>query len=109
VDFILAGHTHLERALRRHKANGFYLNSGTWVRLIKLEPKVLAEQAEFNKVYGAMAAGTMDALDKLDGLVLRRRTIIAVRASSEGTRGELLHWCAGRLNPVDLQAGITKT
>ena len=113
VDFILAGHTHLERALRRRKTNGCYLNSGTWVRVIKLEPKVLADQAEFNKVYGAVAAGTMDALDKFDGLVLRRRTVVAVRVGSEGTRGELLHWCAvgGRpgLNPVDPQAGMTKT
>ena len=113
VDFILAGHTHLERALRRRKTNGCYLNSGTWVRVIKLEPKVLADQAEFNKVYGAVAAGTKDALDKFDGLVLRRRTFVAVRVGSEGTRGELLHWCAvGRrpgLNPVDPQAGMTKT
>jgi UDP-2,3-diacylglucosamine pyrophosphatase LpxH len=112
VDFILAGHTHLERALRRRKTNGCYLNSGTWVRVIKLEPNVLANQADFNKVYGALAAGTMDALDKLDGLVLRRRTVVAVRAVPGGTRGELLHWCAvgqGRgLNAVDPQAGMTK-
>jgi UDP-2,3-diacylglucosamine pyrophosphatase LpxH len=113
IDFILTGHTHLERALPRRKRNGFYFNSGTWVRLIQLDPRVLADQAEFNKVYGALAAGTMDALDKFPNLVLRRRTVVAVKASPAGSRGELLHWArvAGNydLNPVDPNAGMTKT
>lgn len=113
IDFILTGHTHLERALPRRKKNGFYLNSGTWVRLMRLEPHVLADQAEFNKVYGALTAGTMDALDKFPNLVLRRRTVVAVKASPAGSRGELLHWApvAGKydLSPVDPNAGMTKT
>jgi UDP-2,3-diacylglucosamine pyrophosphatase LpxH len=113
VDFILAGHTHLERALRRRKRNGFYFNTGTWARLIRLSPHSLADQAEFNKVYGALAAGTMDALDKFPDLVLRQRTVAAVRAGPAGTRGELLHWdtMSGKLDliPVDANAGMTKT
>jgi UDP-2,3-diacylglucosamine pyrophosphatase LpxH len=111
VDFILAGHTHLERALNRRKTSGFYFNSGTWARLIKLEPKILADQAEFNKFYGAAAAGTMDALDKFPGLVLRRFTVVAIRAGAEGTRGELmLRNAVGRKpEPVDPEAGMTKT
>jgi UDP-2,3-diacylglucosamine pyrophosphatase LpxH len=92
VDFVLAGHTHLERALPRRKRNGFYFNSGTWARLIRLEPHVLADQAEFNKVYGVMAVGTMDALDEFPGLVLRRRTVVAVRAHAAVTHGELMRW-----------------
>jgi hypothetical protein len=113
IDFILAGHTHLERAVRRRKTTGCYLNSGTWVRLIKLEPRVLADQTEFNKVYGALAGGSMDALDKFPGLVLRRRTVVAVRGGAAGTRGELVHWSAvgGKfeLRPVNPHAGMTKT
>jgi UDP-2,3-diacylglucosamine pyrophosphatase LpxH len=113
VDFILAGHTHLERALRRRKRNGFYLNTGTWARLIRLTPHALADQAEFNKVYGALAAGTMDALDKFPDLVLRQRTVAVVKAGPAGTRGELLHWdtMGGNLDlvPVDNNAGMTKT
>jgi UDP-2,3-diacylglucosamine pyrophosphatase LpxH len=113
VDFVLSGHTHLERALRRRKRNGFYFNSGTWARLIRLEPHVLADQTEFNKVYGALAAGTMDALDKFPGLVSRRRTVVAVKADSAGARGELLRWDTvnGKLDliPVDPNAGMTKT
>jgi UDP-2,3-diacylglucosamine pyrophosphatase LpxH len=112
VDFILAGNTHLERALRRRKTNGLYFNSGTWVRLIKLEPNVLADQAEFNKVYGALAAGTMEELDTFPGLVLRRPTVVAIRASGAGTRGELMRWSTvdGKLalDPIHPQAGMTK-
>jgi UDP-2,3-diacylglucosamine pyrophosphatase LpxH len=113
VDFILAGHTHLERALHRRKTKGFYLNSGTWVRLIRLRPEVLVDQTEFNKVYGALAAGTMEALDGHVGLVERRHTVVSVRDDAgSGTRGELMHWSASgsdTLTPVDQQAGMTKT
>jgi UDP-2,3-diacylglucosamine pyrophosphatase LpxH len=113
VDFILAGHTHLERALPRRKRNGFYFNSGTWARLIRLEPHVLADQAEFNKAYGVMAAGTMDALDQLPGLVLRRRTVVAVRTDAGGTRGDLLRWDMVDGKPdlvrVDANANMTKS
>jgi UDP-2,3-diacylglucosamine pyrophosphatase LpxH len=92
VNFILAGHTHLERALPRRKRGGFYFNTGTWARLIQLKRDMLADQAEFNKVYGALAAGTMDALDNFPGLVAQRCTVAAVRAGPAETRGELLHW-----------------
>jgi len=105
IDFILAGHTHLERALKRRKGKGFYLNSGTWVRLIRLQSQMLADQTEFNKVYAAMAAGSMAALDACPYLVLRRHTVVAVRPNGPGTRGELAHWKeeggSGRLVPLD--------
>ncbi|HMM92956.1 metallophosphoesterase [Bradyrhizobium sp.] len=112
IDFVLAGHTHLERALPRRARNGFYFNSGTWARLIRLAPNALADQAEFNKIYGAMAAGTMKALDEFPGLVLQRRTVVAVRPGSGGTRGELMRWDTvnGKpdLVPVGANAGMTK-
>lgn len=92
VDFILTGHTHLERSLQRRGKTGHYFNSGTWVRLIQLKPEVLTNRAEFYKVYDALAAGGMDRLDGFDGLILRRRTVAAVKADGTGTRGELLRW-----------------
>jgi UDP-2,3-diacylglucosamine pyrophosphatase LpxH len=111
VDFILAGHTHLERAIPRRGRSGFYFNSGTWVRLIRLKPEVLADQTEFNKVYGVLSAGTMQALDECD-LVLHRCTVVAVRPDPTGTRGELLHWDTSGATPelkrLDALAGMTK-
>jgi UDP-2,3-diacylglucosamine pyrophosphatase LpxH len=115
IDFIMAGHTHLQRALPRRRGNGFYLNTGTWVRLIQLKREVLADQTEFNKVYGALAAGTMQALDEFPKLVLRQRTVAAVKAGPAGTRGELQHWDENKVTgkfdlvPVDPNAGMTKT
>jgi UDP-2,3-diacylglucosamine pyrophosphatase LpxH len=111
VDFVLCGHTHLERALPRRKHGGCYLNSGTWVRLIKLDPAALTDQQEFNKVYGALAAGSMAALDAFPGLVMRRHTVVAVRSAEKGSRGELVRWdmAKGELKQVDPDAGMTRT
>lgn len=91
IDFVIAGHTHLERALRRKKGRGWYFNSGTWVRLIRLEKDVLGDKDKFGKVFDAFKAGTMDALDQFKGLVLRRLTLVAVWSDGEGTHGELRH------------------
>ena len=43
VDFVVAGHTHLARSLPRKKGEGFYFNSGTWIRLIRLTDPVIGE------------------------------------------------------------------
>ncbi|MCK7492769.1 MAG: hypothetical protein MZW92_15480 [Comamonadaceae bacterium] len=67
IDFIVAGHTHLERALRRRSANGWYFNSGTWARLIKLEADVRGSPDKFKAVFDAFKGGTMAALDAHPG------------------------------------------
>jgi hypothetical protein len=111
VHFILAGHTHLERALPRRGRGGFYFNTGTWARLIQLRPAMLADQAEFNKAYDALAARTMAALDDFPDLVLQRRAVAAVKAGPTGTRGELLHWKAanGRFDLVQVHPNVDMT
>jgi UDP-2,3-diacylglucosamine pyrophosphatase LpxH len=111
VHFVLTGHTHLERALPRRSRGGFYFNSGTWARLIQLKRAMLADQAEFNKAYGALAAGTMDALDNFPDLVLQPCTVVAVKAGRAGTRGELLHWKAvnGGFDLVQVHPNVDMT
>lgn len=99
VDFLLTGHTHLERALKRNQSSGWYFNSGTWVRLIRLEPDVLASADKFSQIYDVLAAGSMAALDAFPGLILKRHTVVAIRSTPAGTRGELMHW--------DETAGLT--
>ena len=47
VDLLLAGHTHLERSLPRSRGRGHYFNSGTWARLIRIEPAVRQNEAAF--------------------------------------------------------------
>lgn len=89
-DFLIAGHTHLRRALERKKKPGtWYFNSGTWARLIKLEDKVLRDADEFRKVFDAFRAGTMQALDDHPNLVTRILTVVVIRADGRKTHGEL--------------------
>lgn len=92
ADFLVAGHTHLERALERKKGRGWYFNSGTWARLIKLEDSVLQSKEEFKKVFDVFKEGTMEALDnKIPNLVMRKLTVVAIVADGDKTYGELRH------------------
>ncbi len=68
VEFVIAGHTHLQRAIPRKRANGYYFNSGTWIRLIRLSDSVLDDAEQFARVWAAFSAGTMKALDDLRDL-----------------------------------------
>ena len=99
--FILAGHTHLRRTLKRRKGNGWYFNSGTWARLMKFEGGMLADPVVFAKVYAALKAGKMEALDNYPGLVLRQHTVVAIRQDGGKISGQLLEWdrSAGSLGP----------
>ena len=98
ADFVVAGHTHLERALPRKKRSGWYFNSGTWARLIKLEGDVLGDSAKFREVFKAFGAGTMAALDSYPGLIRRQLTVVAFSVDEVGTHGELRHVT---LDPTD--------
>lgn len=89
VDFLVAGHTHLERSIPRGNGSGAYFNSGTWIRLIKLEREVLRSKSKFAKVFERIEAGTMEALDKPTGLVLRRPTVVSIEKEGQGVIGEL--------------------
>ncbi|HET9963076.1 MAG TPA: metallophosphoesterase [Nitrospiraceae bacterium] len=88
-DFLITGHTHLARALPRKKRSGWYFNSGTWARLIKLEEKVLSDAKEFKKVFDVFEKGTMSALDAFPQLVIRKLNVVAIRSEGNKVHGEL--------------------
>lgn len=88
-DFLIAGHTHLARALPRQKTSGWYFNSGTWARLIKLDAKVLESAEEFKKVFETFKQGTMKALDDAPKLVMRKLSVVVISADGNRTHGEL--------------------
>ena len=96
VAFVVAGHTHLQRALPRSSRVGAYFNSGTWIRLIKLSSAHLQHAASFDPVFLALKAGTMQALDQLEGLVVRRSTVVSIEPDSRSVFGELRYM---RLEP----------
>jgi UDP-2,3-diacylglucosamine pyrophosphatase LpxH len=94
IDFLIAGHTHFERALKRENGSGWYFNSGTWTRLIQLDD-FLTDLEEFRKLYGVLEHGSMIELDayKKDAdktLVKHKLTVIAIREKNGQTDGELL-------------------
>lgn len=78
IDFLIAGHTHLARALRR-PTGGYYFNSGTWSRLIELTPELLQDVGRFSEIIAAMRAHSMRALEQVPGLVLTRLTVVCLR------------------------------
>lgn len=89
VDFVVAGHTHLERALPR-KAGGYYYNSGTWARLIRIPPEVRQDPQKFARLFEVLRGGEMDRLDAEPGLVTKRCSVVSiVQGESGSVAGEL--------------------
>jgi hypothetical protein len=112
VDFVIAGHTHLHRAIPRKRGRGVYFNSGTWIRLIRLSAPVLDSPEQFARVWEAFKDGDIRTLDQLDGLgpkedeklVMNVSTVVGVHAVEDGmsARGQLyLAQDDGSLKPVD--------
>ncbi len=91
IDFVVTGHTHFERALQRAAGRGFYYNTGTWARLIRLTDAMLNSADEFGRAFAAFEAGTMQALDNEPDLVLRKPTVVAICRDGTSTYGELRH------------------
>jgi len=101
IRFLIAGHTHLERALVRRDGKSYYFNSGTWARLIKLEPEVRKDLERFRRVFDIFKGGQMEDLDAEPGLVVKRCSVVSVIADAAGgTYGELRRMSAGKLEPV---------
>ncbi len=96
MEFLIAGHTHLHRALERRCYPGkYYFNSGTWMRLLQM-PRQALEEAAFREVEQKLENGTLEELEKpltkLPGVSLLRttRTVVRIQTDAHGTHGELL-------------------
>jgi UDP-2,3-diacylglucosamine pyrophosphatase LpxH len=92
VDLVVAGHTHLERSLPRKRGRGHYFNSGTWARLIRVDPAVRQDPTEFERLFRLLDGGTIDTLDKakvvVNGLendvVIRRNSVVVIQRVMAG-------------------------
>jgi UDP-2,3-diacylglucosamine pyrophosphatase LpxH len=99
IDFLIAGHTHLERALKRRRGRGIYFNSGTWARLIQISPQLRQDPAAFSEAFKRMESGTMEALDggaAEQSLTLRRCSVVSIWHKDGATIGELRRVTAKR-------------
>jgi UDP-2,3-diacylglucosamine pyrophosphatase LpxH len=95
IDFIVTGHTHLERAIDRGWGR-YYFNTGTWIRLLRFSDEVLKSAETFARVYKVLVNGSMNAIDDpakfgAPPLVLDQTSAVCIRAENAGTVGELVH------------------
>ncbi|MFM0198312.1 metallophosphoesterase [Paraburkholderia fungorum] len=84
IDITVAGHTHLARALKRRRGAGLYFNSGTWARLIRLDPDVRGNPQKFARVFETLNGGNMTKLDAFGDLVIKPCTVVAIWKNDDG-------------------------
>lgn len=107
VDFVVTGHTHLERAIL-FGAGRCYFNSGTWIRLLRFTEAMLANPASFRPVFEVLKNGTMSAIDSTiiagEPLLLDQTTVISISLESGKTVGRLQHVTGdGSGAPIDVK------
>ncbi|WP_020564908.1 metallophosphoesterase [Methylosarcina fibrata] len=94
VDFIVTGHTHLERAIEI--ADGrYYFNSGTWIRLMQFTPDMLKDTKSFKEVYEVLVNGRMERLDeariKGEPFVMDQTSAVSIVEEGGKAVGRLTH------------------
>jgi UDP-2,3-diacylglucosamine pyrophosphatase LpxH len=101
IDFIVTGHTHLERAISIG-GNRFYFNCGTWIRLLKFTDAMLKDSHSFKLVYDLLSdtSGRMELIDKakfpdengqLKSFVLDQTSAVVIKKENEKVIGWLTH------------------
>jgi UDP-2,3-diacylglucosamine pyrophosphatase LpxH len=94
IDFIVTGHTHLERAIEIG-AGRYYFNCGTWIRLLQFTDEMLKDTAAFRAVYDVLMNGRMETIDNaaFGGVpfVLDRTTAVCIKHEDEKVVGQLTH------------------
>jgi UDP-2,3-diacylglucosamine pyrophosphatase LpxH len=94
IDFIVTGHTHLERAIDMGQ-HRFYFNSGTWIRLLRFTPAILASEESFAGAFQVLMDGRMSAIDSavFDGqpFVLDQNSAVSICEQDGRAVGSLVH------------------
>jgi UDP-2,3-diacylglucosamine pyrophosphatase LpxH len=94
IDFIVTGHTHLERAINMGGGR-FYFNCGTWIRLLRFTDAMLKDTASFQPVYNVLEDGRMSRIDaaESDGkpFVLNQTSAVCIKTDPAGVVGALGH------------------
>lgn len=94
IDFIVTGHTHLERAIDMGGGR-FYFNCGTWIRLLRFTDAMLKDQNSFKPVYDVLIDGRMELIDeaKFGGqrFVMNQTSAVSIKVENGGVVGRLSH------------------
>jgi len=94
IDFVITGHTHLDRAIElpggRH-----YFNCGTWIRLLRFTDKMLKDSQSFKPYFDVLENGSMQAIDDTQDwdhpLLLDQSSAVCIKTKGKQTIGELAH------------------
>jgi hypothetical protein len=86
-DYLIAGHTHLERVISRSAGRGSYLNTGTWVGLMRFTEVQLSSVDQFRPVWAAIRKASTIA--GLSDYIERRPAVVSVRRETGTARGVL--------------------
>ncbi len=94
IDFVITGHTHLERAIDMGRGR-YYFNCGTWIRLLQFTDDMLKDTTSFKPVYDVLINGHMDAIDaaQFNGkpFVLDRTSAVLIKEEKGKVIGCLNH------------------
>ena len=91
IDFIVTGHTHLERAIDMGQRR-YYFNCGTWIRLLQFTPKMLADEQSFDPVYKVLVDGRMKAIDEAPfDFVMDQSSAVSIVDEGGQVTGSLVH------------------
>lgn len=101
IDFVVTGHTHLERAIAMGN-NRYYFNCGTWIRLLRFTDAMLKDLASFKPVYELLVnkQGNMDLIDNAwfpdasgnqAPFVLNQTSAVAIKHADGKVIGRLYH------------------
>jgi UDP-2,3-diacylglucosamine pyrophosphatase LpxH len=112
IDFVITGHTHLERAIDmgggRH-----YFNCGTWIRLLQFTEDMLKDTASFKPVYDVLVNGRMEAIDsaKFNGnpFVLDRTSAVSIKEEKGKAIGRLNHIIGDGSGEPDTQHKVERS
>jgi len=94
INFIITGHTHLERAIVIGPEH-YYFNTGTWIRLLRFTDGMLASEQAFKPVYDVLKNGKLPAIDGAifddKPFVLDQTSSVCIRTEGPSVIGELVH------------------
>jgi UDP-2,3-diacylglucosamine pyrophosphatase LpxH len=99
IDFIVAGHTHLARAIPFSGGRCFYYNTGTWARLLQLSESLLGDSHAFEQAFNALGSGRLEDLDGFEvdltcggraRLVKTWTTAVHIAVKHRAVHGEIL-------------------
>ena len=94
VDFVVTGHTHLERAIDIGGGR-YYFNCGTWIRLLKFTDEMLKDAASFHSVYEVLMNGRMETIDDASfggvPFVLDQTSAVSIKSDGGKAIGQLTH------------------